>query len=1041
MRWSEQTQASSPPRAKEGPLDKWEASWLTRRKGRKSSDGKDGHCLIMAHFTGAERLRADISSICGIALDIESKYELYADATDPALYFDKIAALGLRAIAYNSHSDGRKFDSKGRQIHGRRWRLVLPFDDVEGTPEELQEMHSTLVQGLAEAIDLPRGAIDVPASRDIARLWYTARCRCKFSDLQPWTKKWDGPLVEPGHFAVEKLWGGTSRGGGNGEASIGDWDITTDFSRPFPAPEGCDDDVEYSLSRLDPTPRDNWLRAGMALHADDESPDGIAKKTWDAWSSTSKSYDEHDQGRVWASFGERERKITLHSLHSALGRRIGAYRQATDLLPLDTARAKTKEIITEATYKVGHHVVKVTPGVGKTTAAIAAFRESDHPLRVFALPTRDLATEVADKIGVAAKLFLGRTPAQGDFECREFDKYSKLQAISQKRAGQFCGKECRSRSTCPWVDNAEALDTGMGTVVTTHQLAFSRLARHRLPARIGWRRLAAQICNRKKKQVLWVKGGRDLIAKDAWYCVDRGGDFGHAAPIFEDPSWSDVQALLSIGAPINSLTNDEDKCSKEAAEIVKAWAYDVHKVTTDDELVAKLAHNSFDGALIVIDEDCSPAALPIHQISLQQLENAYSAGVLRCDAEHWDSLGLEASCGPQSDHLPDGEGIRLDQERISDLFAEIHRDIEQELDVATKWPNIDRLPDFLAQLGTTARPVVDDLDQISAWRYFAKKSLPTTQLGDTVLYLDGSAQKEIYRAIEPTSTYQQVAAMPGAYVVTATIDGGSSRFDDQSKLVEMANSVSDEDMRRALLVGHKRSYSSPLANAFIDRSGDVIWHGGTLARGSNRFEDARVLFLLDWHVPRSAKEELRDLIEHHSSEEITRSTLDLICEKHLELEPAVQAVHRSRVVNRQTESQKLDLVLPLRVAGYMGLRVAASVTMPENGDTFERPRKLRDALLAISTQEPSRLSFVPTAAMAEHCEETLASAVLSGRRHRQYRDKLAEYGINAWEVSDEKSSFKYGFILGCMDFDSNQVYQATLKLSAHLGTSLAYKVA
>jgi Primase C terminal 2 (PriCT-2) len=69
--------------------------------------------------------------------------------------------------------------------------------------------------------------------------------------------------------------------------------------------------VADALAHIPAEDYDDWLKVGMALH---HSGEPWARGVWDTWSQQSDKFDADTQEKSWASFGARNKVVTLGSL-------------------------------------------------------------------------------------------------------------------------------------------------------------------------------------------------------------------------------------------------------------------------------------------------------------------------------------------------------------------------------------------------------------------------------------------------------------------------------------------------------------------------------------------------------------------------------------------------------------------------------------------------------------------------------------------------------------------------------------------------------
>lgn len=73
--------------------------------------------------------------------------------------------------------------------------------------------------------------------------------------------------------------------------------------------------IKSALARIDPDPRENWLRVAMALHHASNGDDW-GKELWDEWSARSAKFDQTDNNQTWKHFdSERDDGVTIATVY------------------------------------------------------------------------------------------------------------------------------------------------------------------------------------------------------------------------------------------------------------------------------------------------------------------------------------------------------------------------------------------------------------------------------------------------------------------------------------------------------------------------------------------------------------------------------------------------------------------------------------------------------------------------------------------------------------------------------------------------------
>lgn len=252
-----------------------------------------------------------------------------------------------------------------------------------------------------------------------------------------------------------------------------------------------------ALAHIDPDDRETWLRVGMSLRW---TGDARARAWWDDWSRRSSKFDEREQSKAWHSIvpsREGRATVTLGTLFAIA--RDGGYRGASvnvrhpvpepspdddpdverDVLSLDDARARTLDVLAEASQRRRSLDLAGSPGLGKSHAAITAEidrliatdrEDGPHPVAIFAIAgATELAVERAAMVRqlveehgaadeIAVELALGRQDIADDeldrapfrfgdrglgFRCPE-----RASASARMRRGFGGCVGCSSRETC-----------------------------------------------------------------------------------------------------------------------------------------------------------------------------------------------------------------------------------------------------------------------------------------------------------------------------------------------------------------------------------------------------------------------------------------------------------------------------------------------------------------------------------------------------------------------------------------------------------------
>jgi hypothetical protein len=194
--------------------------------------------------------------------------------------------------------------------------------------------------------------------------------------------------------------------------------------------------IESALSYISPESRDEWLRAGMALHS---SGHPWARAAWDAWARQSSKFDVRSQNATWASFGRNGgARVTVgwiveearrngfrghkgQSADSRYERRPAPRRlKPTPAPPPDLrSRHMAQEIFAETVEPrrtLGEHYLEIERRLGDVFDDVLALTLRFHP----ACPFRDGETLVRAPALVAAlrdpRLAMGACSRLGEME-------------------------------------------------------------------------------------------------------------------------------------------------------------------------------------------------------------------------------------------------------------------------------------------------------------------------------------------------------------------------------------------------------------------------------------------------------------------------------------------------------------------------------------------------------------------------------------------------------------------------------------------------
>jgi len=431
------------------------------RKNGQTIDGKDGPGVVMSTFHegagttpptagkwGRFRQEALIDETWLVGLDFDTRS---GDALEIAA---PLQAAGLDVIAYSSHSHGRvdvlrekvrkelkklppdMLDREvERRAHAPRFRvLVRTVRSV--TPSEYRALWAWLDRYLGGGSD--------GACSDPTRLYYTPRRKAPDAELDPWIVRWRGGPLDPdklpdGATVAELMDAAHAAGAPAPRAELAPAEQERRRHDVLALPQGARTRaakraqrvLEAAVDRLR-TATEGGRRRGLYASAcrvgewaDVIGEDGVAawrRALLDVAQDMPEKYDHARQVKNGIHRGSKnpvdvradleQRPRTLPILDNGTSPR----------LPLEDARARLVELVSEAVQTRGAVAIAADPGVGKTRAMLELLPRmwlEGMSVRM-AVPTNKLADEVmkevrrvvveSDLSTAEARAFLGDSP-------------------------------------------------------------------------------------------------------------------------------------------------------------------------------------------------------------------------------------------------------------------------------------------------------------------------------------------------------------------------------------------------------------------------------------------------------------------------------------------------------------------------------------------------------------------------------------------------------------------------------------------------------
>ncbi|MGH7024185.1 MAG: AAA family ATPase [Caulobacteraceae bacterium] len=328
--------------------------------------------LKLAAF-GADRtakgsLRHDdnLVSIIGV----EGDYDGEQMSVDEAV--QRLAAEGVAAVVYTtpSHTPERP-----------RWRVLAP------TSQTLDRRHRG---ALCAQLDTALGGVLAPESFTASQAYYFGRIgdghdhRVELVDGRPIDDGVDLSSARAGEHLPKPKAANDDYGDDIdlGDAAAG-FRAEPDWAR-----------VHDALGFIEADSRDNWLNAGMAIHAGGAGSEA-AYGIWTEWSRASDKFNERDQRRTWKGFGKKNtlRIGTLFHLAAAHGWNHGKVdappSRLTFLSPAECAVSTPRSYVVKGILARGDiAAIFGQPGAGKSLIAPYLGYRTAQGERAFGLRTR-----------------------------------------------------------------------------------------------------------------------------------------------------------------------------------------------------------------------------------------------------------------------------------------------------------------------------------------------------------------------------------------------------------------------------------------------------------------------------------------------------------------------------------------------------------------------------------------------------------------------------------------------------------------------------
>lgn len=456
-------------------FDQLEAS--LRRDGQTITE-KDGRAIVVSTFrkgdgttkqtagrVGAFRQEALINATWLLGLDFDTR------SGDPDAIVAPLVAAGLDVITYSSHSHGRtaylrekvrkelanKLDPEAlehaveRRARAPRFRVLVRFARSV-TPSEYRSLWAWLDRYLGGGSDA--------ACSDPTRLYFTPRRKAPDAELEPWVCRWRGGPLDP-----DKLPDGSTVGELIEAAQAAGADAPRSVLAPaeqerrrrevLTLPQGARTRAQHRAQRILEATLDRLQTATEGGRRKGLFAAACRIGQWSAVIGESGVQDWRrallDVARWMPDADDHARQVDngIHrgrcnpvDVRADLERRPRALpvleNGTSEPLPLDDARARLVEIVSEVVQTRGACAIAADPGVGKTRAILELLPRlwlEGVTVRL-AVPTNKLAAEVMREVRAVV--------AQSDLSAQEADAFmgagghDPLIGIEPKRHAHNC---------------------------------------------------------------------------------------------------------------------------------------------------------------------------------------------------------------------------------------------------------------------------------------------------------------------------------------------------------------------------------------------------------------------------------------------------------------------------------------------------------------------------------------------------------------------------------------------------------------------------
>jgi hypothetical protein len=522
---------------------------------------------------------------------------------------------------------------------------------------------------------------------------------------------------------------------------------------------------------------------------------------------------------------------------------------------LGEARLNLRAIMGQCEREGGVHVIRASPGVGKSHAAIDLIFEITRRggRAVFASPTMatrdESAGKLKDAIGPTRRESVSVLEMRDDRACPEIDTYLAHDRLRPAGGAAFCsGCERNPHATgrweaaCPFWQARRFQPTGPSAVFMTHAIAAHKAAGARrideLKDSVDWTSITRAAAE-GRRVAPWLKATETMIR----------------LTVEEDPFGI---MLPMVDLEGERLTDDiKEELLRPIADLlgVDPIAGEIAAVLLEGERIRR-----FD--LAIIDESPLPVVIQNIAITPEELVSMFTAGELE-DVDGRASLAalvmmIHESKNEKRRIKAEELADKLDPSRFRVIEAGHYGDIEAEkANDVREWRAVDALRDALAS-GWGAAYLANGALHLP---HIAK--VPWANLARTVIVLDGTDHPEHAAAMygDSMTYYRFDLASPHRRVVWIPYAMGKSQTKADGFVSQTAANVFAAvhrhfDGERTVHFTHKKFRAEGTATSAILEGlvGDVDHFRSATSKGSNTYEHHDTIILDTYHTNGGALE-------------------------------------------------------------------------------------------------------------------------------------------------------------------------------------------